>query len=116
MSAMQMAAIAADTVDTGKSEAFATRMGDAANRSAFVLMTSIGHRTGLFDVMAKMGPSGSGEAGFTPITVRRLPHNRVGVRGSRNGGVGIVQDRVMKRDQSIVFDRLRTPRARMGAQ
>jgi len=61
MSAMQMAAVAADTFDAAKSEAFAARMGEAINRSALVLMTSVGHRTGLFDQMATMGPSGSSE-------------------------------------------------------
>ena len=40
-------------------EAFAEKMLGAINNSALVLMTSLGHRTGLFDVMSKLPPSTS---------------------------------------------------------
>ena len=40
-------------------EAFAEKMLAAVNNSALVLMTSIGHRTGLFDTMSKLAPSTS---------------------------------------------------------
>lgn len=43
----------------GKAEAFADRLVNALNEGALCLMTSIGHRTGLFDTMAKLPPSTS---------------------------------------------------------
>jgi hypothetical protein len=39
--------------DREKAQRFADRMVGALNQSAVVLMTSIGHRSGLFDVMAR---------------------------------------------------------------
>lgn len=45
--------------DQQRSEAFADRMMGALNEAALCLMTSIGHRTGLFDVMAELPPSKS---------------------------------------------------------
>ena len=47
------------TLDQTKAEAFAQRMLDILNSGAIALMTSIGHRTGLFDTMAKLPPSTS---------------------------------------------------------
>ena len=47
------------TLDQPKAEAFAQRMLDILNSGAIALMTSIGHRTGLFDTMAKLPPSTS---------------------------------------------------------
>jgi 2-polyprenyl-3-methyl-5-hydroxy-6-metoxy-1,4-benzoquinol methylase len=44
-----------------KAEAFAARMLDCINGAALALMTSIGHRTGLFDVLATLPPSSSDE-------------------------------------------------------
>lgn len=46
-------------LDQTKSEAFAQRMLDILNSGAIALMTSIGHRTGLFDVMAELPPATS---------------------------------------------------------
>ena len=46
-------------LDQARSEAFAERMIGILNDAALALMTSIGHRTGLFDVMAGMPPSTS---------------------------------------------------------
>ncbi|MEP0888367.1 hypothetical protein NDI52_08800 [Leptolyngbya sp. PL-A3] len=40
--------------DTTKAEAFAERMLGILNSGAIALMTSIGHRTQLFDTLAKM--------------------------------------------------------------
>ena len=40
--------------EPGKAEAFANRMVDMLNSAATVLMASVGHRTGLFDVMSKL--------------------------------------------------------------
>ncbi|MBI4780835.1 MAG: methyltransferase domain-containing protein [Oscillatoriophycideae cyanobacterium NC_groundwater_1537_Pr4_S-0.65um_50_18] len=47
------------TFDPTKAEAFAGRMLDILNNAAITLMTSIGHRTELFDTMAKLPPSTS---------------------------------------------------------
>jgi 2-polyprenyl-3-methyl-5-hydroxy-6-metoxy-1,4-benzoquinol methylase len=46
-------------LDQAKSEAFAERMIGILNDAALALMTSIGHRTGLFDAMAGLPPSTS---------------------------------------------------------
>src|ERR687893_2574148 len=45
--------------DQKRAEAFAERLMDVLNSGALALMTSIGHRTGLFDVMAGLPPSTS---------------------------------------------------------
>ena len=45
--------------DQAEAEVFAERLVDILNNGAIALMTSIGHRTGLFDVMAGMPPSTS---------------------------------------------------------
>lgn len=47
------------TFDTTKAEAFAERMLNILNSGAITLMTSIGHRTELFDTMAELPPSTS---------------------------------------------------------
>ena len=47
------------TFNTEKAEQFADRFLGVLNESALCLMTSIGHRTGLFDAMAQMRPSSS---------------------------------------------------------
>src|SRR5215210_4457901 len=43
--------------DQGRAEAFAGRLLDDLNGGAVMIMTSIGHRTGLFDAMAGLPPS-----------------------------------------------------------
>lgn len=48
-------------IDQKKAEAFAGRMIGALNEGAIALMTSIGHRTGLFDAMAGLPASTSAE-------------------------------------------------------
>jgi 2-polyprenyl-3-methyl-5-hydroxy-6-metoxy-1,4-benzoquinol methylase len=48
-------------IDTKKAEQFADRMLDLLNKGAISIMLSIGHRTGLFDVMSSMPPSTSEE-------------------------------------------------------
>src|SRR5215212_9961644 len=45
--------------DQNKAEAFAERMLGVLNEGALALMTSVGHRTGLFDAMAGLVPSTS---------------------------------------------------------
>jgi 2-polyprenyl-3-methyl-5-hydroxy-6-metoxy-1,4-benzoquinol methylase len=47
------------TLDPTKAEAFAERMLNILNSGAIALMTSIGHRTELFDAMAELPPSTS---------------------------------------------------------
>jgi len=46
-------------IDQAKAEAFAERMLGTLNEAAVALMTSVGHRTGLFDAMAGLPPSTS---------------------------------------------------------
>lgn len=53
--------MATETLDQGKTEAFAMAMLGHLNGAAIALMCSIGHRTGLFDVMAQLPPSTSDE-------------------------------------------------------
>jgi ubiquinone/menaquinone biosynthesis C-methylase UbiE len=48
-------------IDEQKAEAFAGRMIGALNEGAIAVMTSIGHRTGLFDAMSGLPPSTSEE-------------------------------------------------------
>lgn len=48
-----------DEMDTTRSEVFAEKLTGILNSGALSLMISIGHRTGLFDVMARMEPAGS---------------------------------------------------------
>jgi SAM-dependent methyltransferase len=45
--------------DPAKAEAFAGKMGETITAGAVTVMTSIGHRSGLFDVMAQLPPSSS---------------------------------------------------------
>ncbi|MEJ2658083.1 MAG: class I SAM-dependent methyltransferase [Desulfobacterales bacterium] len=47
--------------DSAKSDAFAERMIDMLNYGALALMTSIGHRSGLFDTLKDMAPATSYE-------------------------------------------------------
>ncbi|HSI80684.1 MAG TPA: methyltransferase domain-containing protein [Solirubrobacterales bacterium] len=51
----------AEILDTAKAEAFGERMLNAVNEASLVLMTSVGHRTGLFDAMAGIEPATSDE-------------------------------------------------------
>lgn len=44
---------------SAKADAFAERLVDSLNQGAVCLMTSIGHRTGLFDRLAEIGPTDS---------------------------------------------------------
>ena len=46
-------------LDQEKAEEFAERMVGVLNEGSIALMTSIGHRTGLFDAMAGLPPSTS---------------------------------------------------------
>lgn len=61
-------------MDQAKAEAFADRMLNILNHGALALMTSMGHRTGLFDVMSNLPPSTSeqiaGAAGLNERYVR----------------------------------------------
>ncbi len=60
--------------DKARAEAFGGRMVDILNGAASALMISVGHRTGLFDVMARIAPQGSqgiaSEAGLDERYVR----------------------------------------------
>lgn len=48
-----------DTNPTAKADAFARKMLDILNHGALALMTSVGHRTGLFDAMSRVGAATS---------------------------------------------------------
>ena len=54
-----MASQTTDQMDRDKAEAFAGRMVDTLNAAGVALLTSVGHKTGLFDAMAGMPPSTS---------------------------------------------------------
>ncbi len=56
---MATATLRACNFDTAKGEAFAERMVAAANEAALLLMTSIGHRTRVWDAFAKVTPATS---------------------------------------------------------
>src|SRR5215207_10941451 len=51
--------MAMQELDQAKAEQFADRMVGVLNEGSIALMTSIGHRTGLFDAMAGLVPSTS---------------------------------------------------------
>ena len=61
-------------LDSTKTEAFGRKMVEMLNHAALALMTSIGHRTGLFDVMSRLPRSTSeqiaAEAGLSERYVR----------------------------------------------
>jgi hypothetical protein len=60
--------------DSTKAEAFAGRFLAALNNGALCLMTSVGHRTGLFDVLSKLPPATSEE-----IASQAVPLPSIGV-------------------------------------
>lgn len=47
------------TLDERTTEAFAAKMLATLNGAALALMTSLGHRTGLFDTLTEMPPASS---------------------------------------------------------
>ena len=49
------------TLDPAKVEAFGRKMAATINHAGLALMTSVGHRTGLFDAMSVLAPSTSAE-------------------------------------------------------
>lgn len=53
--------MSATRIDEAKAAAFAARLVDGLNHAALMLMTSLGHRSGLFDAMAQMAPATSAE-------------------------------------------------------
>ncbi|HEX5064688.1 MAG TPA: class I SAM-dependent methyltransferase [Myxococcota bacterium] len=61
-------------LDARRAEAFNEKMVGVLNGAALALMTSVGHRTGLFDVMSAMPPASveriAGEAGLSERYVR----------------------------------------------
>jgi hypothetical protein len=64
--------------DTARAERFTAQLTRALDGAALGLMTSVGHRTGLFDVMRDLAPTGSGEiaarAGLAERYVREWLH------------------------------------------
>jgi 2-polyprenyl-3-methyl-5-hydroxy-6-metoxy-1,4-benzoquinol methylase len=53
--------MATSTYDESRAEAFAERMLDMLNSGSLMVLTSVGHRTGLFDALAAHGPATSEE-------------------------------------------------------
>jgi 2-polyprenyl-3-methyl-5-hydroxy-6-metoxy-1,4-benzoquinol methylase len=56
---MDMATNATTTLDEARAAAFADEIGRTLNAGSVAVMISIGHRTGLFDVLARMAPASS---------------------------------------------------------
>ena len=61
MTEPQPKAAMAAAYDAGVAEAFAERLAETVNGAAVTVMISVGHRTGLFDTLAKLPPSSSAE-------------------------------------------------------
>ncbi|MCB2102364.1 MAG: methyltransferase domain-containing protein [Rhodobacterales bacterium] len=61
MTTQALAQAATPALDPAKMDAFADTMIGMLNAGALALMTSVGHRTGLFDTMAQMPPATSAE-------------------------------------------------------
>ena len=55
-------------LDQAKAEAFAERLVDVLNNASIALMTSIGHRTGLFDAMAGLPPPPASRSPMPPAS------------------------------------------------
>ncbi len=53
--------VMATSYDETRAEAFAERMLDMLNGGSLMVLTSVGHRTGLFDALAEHGPATSEE-------------------------------------------------------
>jgi hypothetical protein len=53
--------MATSELDQQRQEAFAARMLDVLNGASLVFLTSVGHKTGLFDAMSQLPPSSSEE-------------------------------------------------------
>jgi SAM-dependent methyltransferase len=51
--------MATQLIDQARAEAFGQKMAEVINHAGLALMTSVGHRTGLFDVMAELPPAPS---------------------------------------------------------
>ncbi len=71
-------------LDQAKAEEFAQRMVGVLNDGLLALMTSIGHQTGLFDIMADLASSTSAEiARAAGVNERYLREWLRGVGGGR---------------------------------
>jgi len=64
--------------DAAKSEVFAEKLISIFNSGALAVMTSIGHRTGLFDVMSKLPPSTSEQIASASKLNERYVHEWLG--------------------------------------
>src|SRR5438046_797647 len=52
-------------LDQSKKDEFSTRAIDILNKASIAMMMSVGHRTGLFEVMAGLPPSASEQVALT---------------------------------------------------
>ena len=83
------------TIDAEKAAAFAGKMVGIMNGASLAFMTSIGHRTGLFDSMARMAPSTSEEIAANDRIERAV---RTGVAGRDAHGR---RRRLRSRDEEV---------------
>jgi len=67
-----------DGFDTSKRAAFEARMNDVLNGGAIALMVSIGHRTGLFDIMSELPPSPSAKIAWEAGLIERYVREWLG--------------------------------------
>ena len=75
------------SLDAEKMNAFAGKMIGVLNQSALALMTSLGHRTGLFDSMARLtGPATTHQDRSRSETQRTVRPRVAWVDGHRWGG------------------------------
>jgi hypothetical protein len=63
-----------DDFDGGAAETFASRIGEVLDAGAIAVMISIGHRTGLFDVLAALPPSTSTQIAEQAALAERYVH------------------------------------------
>jgi 2-polyprenyl-3-methyl-5-hydroxy-6-metoxy-1,4-benzoquinol methylase len=70
--------MASTTYDEGRAEAFAGRMLDMLNSGALMVMTSVGHRTGLFDALRETGAATSRQLADTASLEERYVREWLG--------------------------------------
>ena len=60
-------------LDSTRTQAFAEHTFGMVNSGFLSMMLSVGHRTGLFDTLAGLPPSTSGQGGVSYLGVRTVP-------------------------------------------
>lgn len=67
-----------DTIDQNRAEAFADRMVGVLDHGSLALLISLGHRTGLFDVLDGLGPATSEEVARAAVLEERYVREWLG--------------------------------------